>query len=234
MRSRSQNKSGAKPKKPQKPIKAKNLPGEAKAGDKRVRRSAKDARRLILDAAEKRLATQGPEGIRLQDIAADLGISHPSILHHFESREGLMHELMARTSVQLRDNLRQALVGLAERGEEAQGLVGSVFEALSDRGAARLQAWLVLTGRPQSDRETHGTLREIADKIHEQRVGDAKAKGVAPPDREDTMFMSLLVAVAAFGDAIIGRQLADDAGLDKTSAKRFRLWLAKLLTEHAG
>ncbi|MBV1885644.1 MAG: TetR family transcriptional regulator, partial [Parvibaculaceae bacterium] len=51
---------------------------------KRIRRTAEEARRLILDAAEKRLAEQGPEGIRLQDIAKDIGVSHPAILHHFE------------------------------------------------------------------------------------------------------------------------------------------------------
>ncbi|HBM86930.1 MAG TPA: hypothetical protein DD437_00135, partial [Rhodobiaceae bacterium] len=39
------------------------------APTKRIRRSAEESRRVILDAAAKRLAEQGPEGIRLQDIA---------------------------------------------------------------------------------------------------------------------------------------------------------------------
>src|SRR5690606_21428412 len=75
----------------------------SKPAGKRIRRPAEEARRLILDAAEVRLAAQGPEGIRLQDIARDVGISHPAILHHFESREGLVRALIARTSKQLRE-----------------------------------------------------------------------------------------------------------------------------------
>ena len=70
------------------PTAAKTAVNPAKPAGKRIRRTAEEARRLILDAAEKRLAQQGPEGLRLQDIARDIGISHPAILHHFESREG--------------------------------------------------------------------------------------------------------------------------------------------------
>ena len=60
---------------------------------RRRRRTAEEARHAILEAAQKRLAECGPEEIRLQDIASDLGISHPAILHHFGSREALMREL---------------------------------------------------------------------------------------------------------------------------------------------
>src|SRR5215468_7163932 len=60
---------------------------------KRLRRTPEEARRLILETAQALVASTGPEGLRLQDIAAAAGISHPLILHHFGSREGLVHEL---------------------------------------------------------------------------------------------------------------------------------------------
>ncbi|MGH7960445.1 MAG: helix-turn-helix domain-containing protein, partial [Candidatus Binatia bacterium] len=59
----------------------------------RRRRTAEEARRLILEAAEKRLITGGPEAIRLQDIAAEVGMAHAVISHHFGNREGLMEAL---------------------------------------------------------------------------------------------------------------------------------------------
>src|SRR5690606_8080594 len=110
-------------------------PGKPPA--KRVRRTAEEARRLILDAAEERLARQGPEGLRLQDIARDVGISHPAILHHFESREGLVRALIARANTQLRDSLLGAL-GDDAASQDAADHIGHVFTALSDRGTARL------------------------------------------------------------------------------------------------
>src|SRR5438105_386202 len=65
-----------------------------KAVGHRLRRKSEEARALILDAAEKRLIEGGPEALRLQDLARDLRISHPLILHHFGSREGLVGALI--------------------------------------------------------------------------------------------------------------------------------------------
>jgi AcrR family transcriptional regulator len=205
---------------------------EAKREPKRIRRSAGEARRLILDAAEERLATQGPEGIRLQDIARDVGISHPAILHHFESREGLVKALIARTSDQLRDKMLAALKGSDGTTSEANELIGNVFEALSDRGTARLLSWMLLTGRASNSGASSSLMTEIADELHQRRSDAAAKTGASAPDREDTLFMAMLTVNAAFGDAIIGRYLAEEAGLDHEGVNRFRLWFAKLLRDH--
>jgi AcrR family transcriptional regulator len=209
---------------------------EPKREAKRIRRSADEARRLILDAAEERLAAQGPEGIRLQDIARDVGISHPAILHHFESREGLVRALIARTSTQLRDKMLTALQS-KHNGEdvvEANELISNVFETLSDRGTARLLSWMLLTGRSPESSTSGALVTEIADELHQRRKEDAVKHDKGAPDREDTLFMAILTANAAFGDAIIGRELAKDAGLDQAGVARFRAWFAKLLHDHAG
>ena len=67
-------------------------------GAPRRRRSAQVARREILDAAQQRLSQGGPDAIRLQEIANDVAISHPTILHHFGSRDGLIRALDVRAS----------------------------------------------------------------------------------------------------------------------------------------
>ncbi|MGH7329781.1 MAG: TetR/AcrR family transcriptional regulator, partial [Polyangiaceae bacterium] len=56
----------------------------------RRRLDAEAARKLILDATERRLVRVGPSGIRLQEVAKDAGVSHPTVLHHFGSRELLV------------------------------------------------------------------------------------------------------------------------------------------------
>lgn len=236
----------AKPNTHQIPVNAGEKPGTASAGDnivskdqkrnvKRVRRSAEEARRLILDAAEDRLAAQGPEGIRLQDIARDVGISHPAILHHFESREGLVRALIARTSDQLRDKILSALKSdHSDETLEANDIISNVFEALSDRGTARLLSWMLLTGRSPENSTSGSLVTEIAGELHEKRKESATHQNRPAPDNEDTLFIAMLTANAAFGDAIIGRELAKDAGLDQAGIKRFRAWFAKLLYNHVG
>ncbi len=202
-----------------------------KPAAKRVRRTAEEARRLILDAAEERLARQGPEGLRLQDIARDVGISHPAILHHFESREGLVRALIARTNAQLRDSLLGAL-GSDAANQDAADHIGHVFEALSDRGTARLLSWLLLTGRATEESDAHNIMGEIVEALQAKREEYAKDQGTPAPDKEDTLFIAMLTANAAFGEAIVGRQLAEAAGLDQDGIKRFRKWFAKLLNDH--
>ncbi|MDO8288126.1 MAG: TetR/AcrR family transcriptional regulator [Parvibaculum sp.] len=218
------------------PVDETTIAPERKREVKRVRRSAEEARRLILDAAEERLATQGPEGIRLQDIARDVGISHPAILHHFESREGLVAALIARTSDGLRDKILAALK--SKHGSDdplnANEIITNVFEALSDKGTARLLSWMLLTGRARERSSSGALVTEIAAELHNQRVEGAAAHGRPMPDREDTLFIAMLTASAAFGDAIIGRELATDAGLDQAGIARFRAWFAKLLYDHVG
>ncbi len=48
---------------------------------------------MILEAAQASIARSGPAGLRLQEVAEAAGVSHPTILHHFESREGLIRAL---------------------------------------------------------------------------------------------------------------------------------------------
>ena len=213
------------------PTIAKSTASPNRPSGKRVRRTAEEARRLILDAAEERLARQGPEGLRLQDIARDIGISHPAILHHFESREGLVRALIARANTQLRDTMLTAL-GSGHANSDAADHIGHVFEALSDRGTARLLSWLLLTGRATENSATHNIMGEIVDALQARRSEYAELKGKPTPDREDTLFMAMLTANAAFGEAIVGRQLAEAVGLDQDGIKRFRNWFARLLNEH--
>src|ERR1700722_11490401 len=81
--------------------------GRLAAKVKRVRRRPEDARRLILDAAEASMAAAGPAGLRLQDVARAAGVSHPTILHHFGSRKGLVRALNLRTL----EDLKTAVIG---------------------------------------------------------------------------------------------------------------------------
>src|SRR5262245_25119917 len=81
------------------PKKTRSTKGRAGARA-RSRFSADEARSLIIAAAGKRLREVGPQGLRLEEIARDVGLSHPTVLHHFGSRDGLLaavsaHELQS-------------------------------------------------------------------------------------------------------------------------------------------
>jgi AcrR family transcriptional regulator len=195
---------------------------------RRRRRTAEEARRAILETAQRRLAECGPEEIRLQDIASDLGISHPAILHHFGSREALMRELSRHAFASLNEDLVRAL-GHGSPGDVTPWL-DRVLETLRDRGHARLLAWGTLTGRLGSGDSVDDPhlLLDLAKAVHERRSADAERDGRSAPEFEETVFAVRFVAAALLGDALLGGVLRRSAGAesDEATQERFRSWLA--------
>src|SRR5262245_12389488 len=145
-------------------------PGGSMGGKPRRRRlPAAEAQAAILDAAERQLVERGPDGIRLQDLAEELGISHPAILHHFGSRAGLLRALVTRTG----ERLQQELIDTISRGVDeniAADVLQRSFEILSDRKHARTLAWLNLSPEGGGPPAGHAAqLRRIADVVHALR-----------------------------------------------------------------
>src|ERR1700761_5761457 len=84
------------------------------------------------------MTVDGPAGLRLQDVAKAAGGSHPTILHHFGSREGLVRALNFRAVESLKTQL---LATLGPRREGQDGIALS-FAAYRDGLAQRLM-WLL-------------------------------------------------------------------------------------------
>jgi TetR/AcrR family transcriptional regulator, repressor for neighboring sulfatase len=200
-------------------------------GPARRRRTAEEARHEILAAAQRRLAEGGPEAVRLQDIARDIGIAHPTILHHFASREGLLVALARSAIGALNDDILRAITA-PQPGTAA--VLDRIFETLGESGHARLLAWTAMSERtPRADGNAPPSLRMLTDALQRRLTADAQATGQTPPTRDDTVFAVRLVAAAMLGDALMGDVLNRLSGHADASShqRRFRHWLAGVLEE---
>jgi AcrR family transcriptional regulator len=198
---------------------------------RRKRRSAEGAREEILAAAERHLVAHGPGGLRLQDLAEEVGVSHPAILHHFGSREGLVTAVVEHAVRKLQQDLIAAITGGGER-YDGVSLLERVHETLSTAGHARLMAWLLLEGyEPLDSAEIRTQWGRIIDAAHAARSMAAKKPDLP---REDTAFLVMLMALATFAQALGGGPLFHAGGLGKTQKvqKQFRSWLAELVEQH--
>src|SRR5687768_6389055 len=120
---------------------------------RRRRFPAEEARARILAAAERKLAEVGPEQLRLTELAAELGVSHQAILHHFGSREELVSAVLAHAVARVNERLADSMTGSS--GLAANTLLDMIGEYYRAEGRVRTLAWLVLSERaPQVQAKT--------------------------------------------------------------------------------
>jgi AcrR family transcriptional regulator len=194
----------------------------------RRRLPAEAARARILEAAELKLAAVGPERLRLTELAAELGVSHPAILHHFGSREELVAAVVERATLRLNERLAQVMAG-----RDHLAIFDMIAEFYSGEGNARLIAWLVLSGLTPKAKPRSATARPLQHLVklaHAQRTRAHPERNI---DYADTEFRAQLTSLALLGEAIFGDLIRYGCGSAQgpKAAREFRRRLAKLLLE---
>jgi AcrR family transcriptional regulator len=184
---------------------------------KRLRRTPQAAKVAILEAAERRLHDEGPEGVRIQRIAADLGITDAAIHYHFGSREALMDALLRRIGRRLVDDIEATIERWAPDQIDVAAL-GRLFQrAYADERAARLALWLSLAGwRPKGS----GMFKSLVEQVHRARIQAARKAGRAAPRISDTQYAIALLSAAHMhaamsGEAVLASVAAGRTGLDQ-------------------
>jgi len=182
------------------------------------RRDAEATRAAILKSAETRLREKGPASLRLDDVAADVGVSRQAVLHHFKSRDGLLRAVVQQAWVGLFMDLGALAAG--EGPIDPDDFLDRVDDVARRRGNARLGAWLLLSESGLPEGFFEGALSSLP-----ARLGEGEST-------EDAQFALLLAGAALFGDAIFGGRLRQALGMEDGEDARaaFRAWVAKRLT----
>jgi len=193
---------------------------------RRPRRSAAETRAAILDAAERCLLSGGPDAVRLQRIAADAAVSHPAILHHFGSREGLVEAMVLNGLAKLEAQFVEGWPSLKD--PDIEGVLARFYASASDRGIARLLAWLILSGR-NPGANGPGMLRRAAERLHSGRIRRATRDGRRAPELEHSLFAAAFLAIIVLGDSLFGPTIRRGMGLSIKDDASFHRWLVKVV-----
>jgi AcrR family transcriptional regulator len=178
----------------------------------RVRRSPEAARENILAAAERLLVAQGPQALKLADVAAEAGIANASVLHHFGSIDEVQAALMERM---VRDLVANILAVQEATGEGVQTL----FDTFESPAVSRLAAWLELTGEAKRLTIVRKAVSEVVSRV-------STHSGTSAEKAENIVMVSLLLAM---GVGLFGRSLASLMG---RSASRTRELAIEMLLKH--
>ena len=194
----------------------------------RRRLPAADARRAILDAAEQLLIAGGPDAVRVQAVARELGITDAAVHYHFGSRVGLMDALLRSAGRRLRQEVSAAVADWDADTLDMGRLVQLLSETYERKGYARLALWLSMAGwRPKGA----GMFKDLAETIHGVRRDHARRAGTPDPELADTMHVLALMQILLCAEPILGRELRRSVGLpgDLRTGDRFREWVGDLL-----
>lgn len=186
-----------------------------------MRREAGAARDNILNAAEKLLLEEGPLALKLADVASAAGVANSSVLHHFGSIDGLHAALMERMVAQLIADVLAIADESGARDDKQEAVFQALFDVFEDRGAARLAAWLELTGEWRRMKHVREAVREVV--VRRASFGDVTAK-----QAEDLVLISVTLAmgVGLFGPSLAELMGRPEGRTRKTAAEVLRVFHA--------
>ncbi|MFT3727548.1 MAG: TetR/AcrR family transcriptional regulator [Terricaulis sp.] len=167
-----------------------------------MRRPADEAREHILAAAEKVLIEQGPLALKLAEVARAADVANGNVLHHFGSIDGLHTALMERMTEQLVAQIMSIPDRIGDREGQHEAVMQALFDVFETRGAARLAAWLELTGEWRK-------LTNVREAVRAAAARRAQYGDVSVAEAEDLVLMSLVLAMGA---GLFGRSLAQLIG----------------------
>ncbi len=180
----------------------------------RIRRSPEASRDNILIAAERLLVRTGPQSLRLADVAKEAGVANATVLHHFGTIDGVQAALMEKMIDELVSGLLAMDVPADPRAARAAALQ-NLFDAFETKGAARLAAWLEMTGESRRLR----TVREAVQTVIRHKIGAAEAD---EGRLEDAILISVILAI---GVGLFGPTLGELLGKPKGRARAVALKL---------
>ena len=195
-------------------------------GKARRRRSPEGARNEILLAAETRLRDHGLEGLNVVDVAADCGMSHATVLHHFGNTAGMRRALVEHMTNRL---LRDIIAALhRDPAPEPPEILERLFDTLSRGGHAKLLAWLSIGGDALSeDLEPSPHVQAL----FAQLVPELARRLPAEWDRERiAKRMIFLIATAAIGYGVAGARLPRLLAMEAAEAGTFPEWLGRQIS----
>jgi AcrR family transcriptional regulator len=179
----------------------------------RIRRSPEESRSNILSAAESLLVAEGPQSLRLADVAKAAGVANATVLHHFGSIDAVQKALMERMIADLVASILAVEVPLDDPAAARGVGLKTLFDAFETRGAARLAAWLELT-----DETSRLTLvREAVQEVAQKKMVNA---GIPADMAEDLILLSVTLAI---GVGLFGPSLGQLIGKPPERARELTL-----------
>ena len=175
------------------------------------RLSPEESRAAALEAARALLIETGPQSVTLKAVAGRVGRTHANLLHHFGSASGLQKELARHLAQTVCDSIGEAVRATRAGIGSPREVVDLTFDAFGREGGGALASWMLASGNEDALNPIIDTIHALVDDLHPEEVGHGSERSM-----HETTFSLVLLAL---GDALLGEQLADSLGVERTTAR---------------
>ena len=131
----------------------------------------RDRQREILDAATKVIAANGFGGLRVEQVAAEAGVSIPLLYYHFQSRLGLLRAALSYAHARAPSTGRLAVLPAGTPAFEV--LREALLAELDETPAVR--DFSIVWGEASANAVFQADLREEVDRVARSWTGDVAA-----------------------------------------------------------
>ena len=189
-------------------------------------------RAAVLAAATRLFAARGFDGTAVQDVASEVGVSKPAVLHHFPSKEALRLAVLEAMLAHWKERLPQLLLAATAGGERFEAVYGELYRFFADEpDRARLVMRELLDRPAQMRRLLKGSVRPwlwaIVGYIHE---GQAHGRHQADADAEAYVVQVLLLVIAAVATGEVIEPLLEHDGKARQARELARLTRSALFS----
>jgi AcrR family transcriptional regulator len=184
----------------------------------RRRREPEEARREILEAAERVISKKGPDAVGLKEVAREAGVSHGLVTHYFGTYKSLVSAVLLRRIQKAREEALRVVLS-PDFTPDATSLLHLLFGMVRDPGHARIVMWALLSHESSADIlpfEEQGVV-PLIDALTERRQQLFKHETKEEARRQEEQLF-LIALAAAYGFAVgkgaflksLGRKVTPD------------------------
>ena len=173
--------------------------------------SGHDTKAQILAVALQRFAAQGYDGTSLNDIADDVGIRRPSLLHHFPSKEALYRAVVLEAFAAWFDLVENAELNGQQGWDQVEEVLRLAFQYFEEQPAfVRLARREALDGGPVLFQELGSELQPLFDHAVAFLEREMDAGRLRRYDARQLIFTAYGAVLSYLSDATLVRTLSGD------------------------
>jgi TetR/AcrR family transcriptional regulator len=185
--------------------------------------SGAGTKELIVEVARRRFADHGFSSTSLTEIADEVGIRRPSLLHHFPSKEALYQEVLMADLADWGTLVHDAVADPTEGWPQVERVVRAAFKFFEDHPEfVRLIRREALDGGPMLSEQLRVVLRPMFDQGVTFLQAQMDAGRLRRYDPAQLLLTGYGAALSYLSDAPLIASLLDDDPLSATALQARR------------